>query len=364
MTEREDLAIRALATPAAVSAWSDERLGILVGQARAAGLLGRIAQTAKASGMSAWPAGAVGHLESAARVARAQQAEVRREIGHLSKALASLDAPKVLLKGAAYVAAGLPAAFGRVFSDIDVMVPESTLAQAESLLMLAGWMPVELTAYDNRYYREWAHELPPMEHVHRHTTLDVHHTILPRTSRLKPVASLLFDAARPLAGHDGLFVLAPPDMVLHSMTHLFTNDDMSHALRDLSDLDLLLRYFPAHEPQFWERLLESAQRHGLQRPLHYGLRHAHGILGTPIPGDVMVRAERWGPRWSWPMDWLWRRVLRSPHRDSDLPGRALALLALYLRGHWLRMPPGLLVRHLTVKTFGLHKRGALGTQGG
>jgi hypothetical protein len=359
VTWPEDLVCRALAEPQALQDWPAERWTPLIQQARAAGLLGRIALLAQAgAGASrAWPVAVQGHFEAALRVCRAQQSEVQREVGFICAALAELGAPVVLLKGSAYVMAGLPAARGRVFSDVDIMVPKAALPQAEAQLMQAGWLNTHHNAYDQRYYREWMHELPPMQHLQRGTTIDVHHTILPETARLRPDPRRLFERTLPLQGHEGLFTLCATDMVLHSMTHLFVNDDMSHALRDLSDLDLLLRHFGDSEAGFWAALPARARVLDLARPLYYGLRWTQQLFQTPVPDDVLVAAGASGPG---PllrglMDMIWRRALRPSHPSIRPPLGAPALGALYVRGHWQRMPPLLLARHLTIKALGWHK---------
>lgn len=356
MTWPVDLTTEALAGRLPPQPWQAERWSTLFRQARVAGLLARVAAPLQATAHDI-PAAAANHAEAALRVCRAQQTEIRREVRFIQRALAPLGAPVLLLKGAAYVMAGLPAAQGRVFSDIDIMVPKTALAQAESLLMLGGWMTTHHTAYDQRYYRQWMHELPPMEHQQRQTVLDVHHTILPETARLHPDPRLLFDAAVPVAGAPGMLVLCPPDMVLHSMTHLFMNDDMSHALRDLSDLDLLLRHF-GNDDGFWPRLVARAAALDLRRPLFYGLRYTARLLGTPIAPAAAAALQAAAPQPALLalMDAIWLRALRSPHRDAAPYGRAAALAALYLRGHWLRMPPLLLARHLTIKALRLHER--------
>lgn len=356
MTLGGDLVALALSDADALRQWPPARCATLLRQARAAGLLGRLGH--RDSGTDPrWPEAAIGHIEAAKRVTRAQQSEIRREVRHIEHALAPLGAPVVLLKGAAYVMAELPAASGRVFSDVDILVPKSALGAAESLLTLSGWMTTHHNAYDQRYYREWMHELPPMEHVHRKTTIDVHHTILPETARLRPSAARLLQAAMPLPGHSGLHVLAPVDMVLHSMTHLFMNDDMSHALRDLSDLDLLLRHFGGEE-SFWPSLVPRAIELDLVRPLFYGLRYTHRLLRTPVPATVSAALAGLAPPAPLRplMDWIWIRALRSPHRSAHVFGRDQALFALYVRGHWLRMPPRLLAHHLATKALRRHER--------
>lgn len=344
-----DLVSRALARPDALAGWPAPDRSRLLVQARSAGLLGRLAALPGGAG-GAWPDGANGHIEAARRVTAAHQREVRREVEFIRRALQPLGAPVVLLKGAAYVMTGLPAAEGRVFSDIDIMLPRAALPQAESLLMLAGWMGTPQTAYDERYYREWMHELPPMEHVHRGTTLDVHHTILPLTARLRPDATRLLEDAVELPDHPGLRVLAPADMVLHAVAHLFANEELSHALRDLSDIDRLLRHF-ARDAAFWDLLLDRARLHGLTRLTSYAARHASERLGTPIPGPVLEALRHHEPAFPLRplMHGLWRHALRPPHPSAARGGHSLAMFALYVRGHALRMPARLLVPHLAVK---------------
>lgn len=376
-----DLAADALAGRLRPHADDGVQLAALVRQARAAGLLGRVGQQVLVAVDGPVPpqdgasrghrnaAAIAAHAEAAMRVSRAQHSEIRREVRFLQRALATLDAPVILLKGAAYVMAALPAAHGRVFSDIDLLVPKAALPQTESLLMLSGWMNTHHTPYDQRYYRQWMHELPPLQHLQRNTVVDVHHTILPETSRLRPDAARLIAASLPVPGVAGLRMLCPADMVLHSMTHLFMNDDMRHALRDLSDLDLLLRHFGdggAGGPDFWQRLVEHAGWHQLRRPLFYGLRYTAQLLGTPVPASAShaLRGAAPGPALLALMDAIWHRALRSPHPEAAPPGQAAALGALYLRGHWLRMPPVMLARHLTVKGLRLHERGHQNGTGG
>lgn len=355
---QSDLVAAALRNPAISSGWDGRQWSQLIQQARSAGLLARVLGRLVADGSGiavALPAGVQGHAESAARLARAQQDEIRRELAFIEQALRPLGAPVVLLKGAAYVMADLPAAQGRIFSDIDIMVPKAALPQAEAMLVAHGWMSSHHGPYDQRYYRQWMHELPPMQHLQRGTTLDVHHAILPDTARLRPPSAPLFDAALALTGHENIFVLAPADMVLHSMTHLFMNDDMSHALRDMSDLDLLLGHFESR-PGFWDQLGARAQELDLARPLYYGIRFTEHIWGRRFPDILTQSCTRAAPPLPLRalMDSIWTRALRAPATQGSA-GTAAALGALYVRGHWLRMPPALLLRHLTIKALGLHR---------
>lgn len=326
---------------------------LLIRQARSAQLLGRLAVLVDEAGLlSAVPPAPRSHLQSALVVFAAQAKAVRREVEHIAQAFASLGEDVILLKGAAYLLAELPAAKGRLFSDTDILVRHALLPQAEATLMLNGWVSTHLHPYDQRYYREWMHELPPMQHIKRATVIDVHHAIVPTTARLKPNSGAILDAAVPLAGFSGLRILAPTDMVLHSATHLFYNEEFSHGMRDLSDLDLLLRHFGGN-PDFWPELIKRSRQLTLNRPLYYCVRHAVRVFGTPVP-DAVMRATapaapvRWAARL---MDRLWQVALRPSHPSLAGPLDPLAGSLLYLRAHWERMPLPLLVYHILHKTF-------------
>jgi hypothetical protein len=271
-------------------------------------------------------------------------------VAFVDRALGDLGIPAVLLKGAAYLMAGLSAARGRLFADVDILVPAEKLPDVESRLMLHGWSTIKTNAYDQRYYRRWMHEIPPLKHHTRQTVLDVHHAILPPTARLKPDSGKLLAASRPIAGEPRLRVLAPVDMVLHSATHLFCNEDVGNSLRDLVDLDSLLRELGA-EDGFWARLTERAVELDLARPIYYALRYARRVLGTPIPDRVLGAAEigRPPPWLRSVMDGLFLRTLKPEHDSPALT--ALARTSLYVRAHWLRMPTLLLTYHLAVKAF-------------
>ena len=323
---------------------------LLIRQARSADLLARLAVLLENKGLlDTVPQQPKAHLESALVLASAQSTAVLREIEQVRLTLASLELPLILLKGGAYLAADLPAAQGRLFSDLDILVPQEQLAAVEASLMLGGWATTHHDPYDQRYYRRWMHELPPMLHIRRMTVLDVHHAIVPPTADLKPSSAALFASAQPLPRHPGICVLAPVDMVLHSATHLFYNEEFSHGLRDMSDLDLLLRHFMRNE-EFWPSLLARAQALGLSRPLHYCLRYCTHLFATPVPQDVLAEAKAEGGAMVKLMDRIWLRVLGSLHPSAREFGHGIAAQLLYLRAHWHRMPPWLLAYHVCVKS--------------
>ncbi len=312
------------------------------------------------------PPGAARVLDRARRSAEVERTQALWEAEMARRALAGIDAPVILLKGTAYVAAGLTAGQGRLIGDLDILVPRDRLDAVEAALLAAGWEWVKADAYDDAYYRQHMHELPPLIHRERDRMIDVHHTILPPTARHGRVdAATLIAAARPLTtrhpseswdpqesrapdsqggpnlrwGDGALKTLAPEDMIIHAVAHLFADGDLSGGLRNLWDIDRLLREFQT-QPDFWQRLLDRARHHSLTPQVSRALRLAHHLYETPVDkylayegrkGDIFHTA-RLLARNGWGQDT--RKALR---------------FAFYLRSHWIRMPPLMLARHLWVK---------------
>lgn len=349
------LLVEVLRDPRRISAFTARDWELLLSQARAVGLHGALPFLLDDAGVDVPPAPRL-HLDWLRTEALRHRDSMRNEVRLIAQALARggrKAEPLLLLKGAAYLMADLPLARGRLFGDVDILVPRNDLPAVERALVLHGWACTKQDAYDQRYYREWMHELPPMRHLHRGSTIDVHHAILPETAASRPDPALLRSAALPIPGADGLWMLAPQDMLLHSAVHLFSEGEMEHGLRGLLDIHRLLVHFGS-QPGFWEGLPARAEQLQLTRPLFYALRYSNRLLGTSVPAATMAETARLGrpPAWLLPlMDALFMRTLVPPHASCTDRFTPAALGALYLRGNCLRMPPLLLARHLFHKAF-------------
>ena len=328
------LLARVLAEPARANVLDADGWNALLGVARAEQLIGTLALRVDV--------GAVPDVVAQVLVeARSDAVEQRRaalwEAEMMRRVLAPLNVPLVLLKGTAFVAGGLSAGQGRQIGDLDLLVPRVVLDAVEQALLDAGWEWAKPDAYDDDYYRRWMHELPPLIHRERDRMIDVHHTILPPTARSTPDAEALIANAEPLG--NGLSVLAPADMVIHAALHLFADGDLAGGLRNLWDIDRLLREFAGDDPDFWPALHARAAGHEAGRYVARAARLSSRLFDTSIP-----------PTWRRPRsgDRLFERRLLA--RDGwGRQTRPLTRLAFYVRSHWIRMPPLLLARHLLVK---------------
>lgn len=316
----------------------------LIPAAEGARLLPRLAADAERLGLtSSLPGWAHDRLVSARIRGGEFERAVKWEIGRIHRALLPIGVRPVFLKGAAYIAAGLPCGTGRVVADVDILVGEDDLPRVQAALQARRWQFEPLAPYDERYYREWMHELPPMRNQERGTMLDVHHRILPRTGRIHPPTERLLVKA---VDAGGTRVLSPEHMVLHSAAHLFQDGEVAGALRDVVDLHDLLTTF-GDEQGFWEALAGEATALGLGRPLFYAVRYARLIGGTSVPQDALLAVGRWRPQAA-VIQLMDRLVGSALWRSTDRLATAAAF-ALYVRSHWLKMPLGLLARHLAHK---------------
>ncbi|HTD04491.1 nucleotidyltransferase family protein [Undibacterium sp.] len=350
---RRELVLQAFRDPASLTGLDLMQWDLLLRQARQANLLVSLyILLIDKELIEAIPEQPRRHLEWSHSVTERYKQAVLWEIGFIQKALGEAGVRLILLKGAAYVMARLPHARGRTFSDIDILVPKDSLGNVEASLMLHGWQATHHDEYDQRYYRNWMHEIPPMQHAKRMSVIDVHHAILPVTAPIHPDSRKLLAAARQVDAQGDVFVFSPADMVLHSAVHLFHDGEYDNGLRDLVDIHGLLQHYGA-TPGFWAILTARARELELTRPLFYALRYAALLLHTPVPAQALQDADigRPGPLLLKLMDQLFMRALLPHHPSCDDGWTASARAILYIRANWLRMPPWLLVRHLFHKAF-------------
>ena len=332
---------------------------LLIRQARSANVLARLRYLFDSVGiLNQIPAQPCAHIKSIQTYADRFYISLNWEVTCIQEALKTLNVPLVLLKGSAYFIAENKAANGRIFSDVDILVPEDKLLEVEIALIKAGWMTNTIDPYDQKYYRQWMHEIPPLRHLKRQTSIDVHHNILPKTTRFCPDGNKLLANIVKIP-EKNIWVLSSEDRVLHSATHLFHEGELAQGFRDLSDLDLLLKEFSTHE-NFWVKLLQRSDELHQQVPLYYALRYTHQILQTPVPKNVLTASEqrlhnRIGTKL---MDALFLRALMPDHESCNDRWTKLARWLLFVRSHWLKMPVYLMVPHLVRKGF----RRALGKE--
>lgn len=332
-----------LAGDISVERLNAEDISLLLAEARACGLLGRLAFTLqKSPHASLLPSHLADQLSATTIFFSGFRQDVWRELKHIELALSDLKAPVILLKGASYVLLDLPSADGRIFSDIDILVPKSHIASAEAALMLGGWSTGKLDAYDQRYYRQWSHEIPPMTHLHRGTTIDLHHSLVMPSCRVKVDSERMISDVVPVSEGGFWWRLKGEDMLLHAASHLLLNSEFDRGLRDLWDIDLLYRHFSEISTDFPKRLLSRAQEVGMVPILTLALRLASANFRTRLPAYLP-------PVKSSLLLQLLTQAASTRHPETRFIGQRAADFALMLREMYLRLPNKLLAVHLAHK---------------
>lgn len=290
------------------------------------------------------------HFQGAQQLVEYRKQLTMWELNRLNKALSELNVDIVVLKGGAYILLDLPMSVGRLLSDIDILVDKKEIERVEKHLLAQGWQAAKLDDYDQYYYRTWMHEIPPLRHRNRFIEVDIHHTILPITSRLHPDPELLLNDAINV-DKTVCKVLSPCDMVLHSTVHLFYDAELNAGdFRDLVDLHELLSFFSQQSADFWEKLNARSRELSFQRPLYYALYFSQQLLGTPVPGELLINSEGRPPyALRILMESMVPLALLPEHPDYPEKKVAFIRWLLYIRSHYLRMPLSLLLPHLFKK---------------
>lgn len=338
-----ELLLRGLGAPLQID---DARWERLLRIARMSGLHARLAAANLDNPTLSRPV--LRHLLSSARAGGYRSQMLRAELFNLAR-LCHDDFPVIALKGSAYVLQQRAMAVGRFVSDVDLLVPRTYLRTMEERLLSAGWEAQKLDAYDERYYRDWSHETPPMRFPGRVLEVDLHHAITPVTGSLQFDPEILFHNSEAVPGTP-FRVLGAEDQLLHACLHCFHDGDLELRVREVVDIDGLLRTFAEREG-FWERLVKRASQLGLERPLWYGLHFATAWLNSPVPATVLAEVASPSPLTSGFMDALVPLAMLPPDPDFPPPLRVrLARTLMQVRYHLLRMPLPLLVPHLARKS--------------
>lgn len=175
-------------------------------------------------------------LQSGAKYAAKQQHSLFYELKQLEPMLQKLDCPCLLLKGAAYRALALPVSHGRLFSDIDILVPAASVSDVKNKLFFCGFYEPEMAEYDRQYYLRWSHQQPPLRHFERDSVIDLHHHIFPPASAKQLNIAPLFEQAVTIPG-SGFKALCPEHLFVHAAIHLFWQEETHRSLKDIIDLN-------------------------------------------------------------------------------------------------------------------------------
>lgn len=317
---------------------------------REAKLLASLYHAAKRNGCyNEYPDFAKRHLFSAQVYAARQAQQIRFESAELLRLFEQIKVEAIFLKGAGYTLRDSLNSQGRVCSDIDVLVKKTDLSKAESHLKANRWQSEQLNDYDEKYYREWAHEVPPLFQINRATVLDMHHNVYLPISGRSPNIDLFLSATQ--ATQNGCLVFSPATSIMHSIIHLFTNEDSSSWLRDLLDITLLIQEYDS--PALWQEIIDLGQQTDFQFEVYSCFKALEHYSDLALPEIAQQFMQCYLP--SKGQTWLLKHAILPAFaiEHSSVLTRKIrwAKTIVYYRGHWMKMPLGVLAKHFVIKSF-------------
>ncbi|MFN7945028.1 MAG: nucleotidyltransferase family protein [Blastocatellia bacterium] len=211
---------------------------------------------------------------------------VLRELRDILRALRAQGIPVIVLKGA-YLA---PAVYRdpalRVMSDIDLLIPQSRIADAARAVAALGYHTAVSFTPDECFAR-W-HQLPVMHCEGAAASLELHWTLTHPDQPWTIDIDGLWSRAVPftVAGIEALS-LCPEDMLLHLCDHATWHhlDQLFwQGISPVCDIDQLVR---AHPQLDWAQVQERTPARDGGKGVFLMLHLAHTLLGTPIPVEVL-----------------------------------------------------------------------------
>jgi putative nucleotidyltransferase-like protein len=170
----------------------------------------------------------------------------------------------------------------RQYYDVDLLIRSRDVSKSEQVLVREGYVCDEVFDREARYKR-----------VDNPAEVDLHWGFTPRYFHL-PV------------DFDELYARARRESLLGQPVITFSSEDFleilcvqvvkdcwerQQQLEHLSKVCDIAEHVRANPQIEWPRVLERAQRKGLQRILHCALALARGLLGTELPPEVLRRVE-------------------------------------------------------------------------
>ncbi|BFT31005.1 nucleotidyltransferase family protein [Alteromonas sp. D210916BOD_24] len=349
MTTRlsQQFIVDAFITPSLLKALNVKEWNSLVFVLRKEKMLARFYERIKqVASVEMIPADARRHFSNAALMSEKQNKMAVIEAKGLQTSLSTTADYLVFLKGAGYAIADHVASKGRLYSDIDLVVPKKDLRDVESTLTIFGWIGKELDDYDERYYREWSHEIPPLYHHRRGTVLDVHHNFIP------PVSGVKFDIEKFIHNYSHkvgeLTILTEPAMFYHSAIHLLLNEDNSSAFRDITDLYLIAHEEPA---TIFENVMAIAKEFGFEKVCLTAFSILSRRFDITLPVDAQRQISQ-GLRGVAHIEAKLLEAVTMPKHSDLIEGNLPVYQFLAeVRAHWLKMPIGVLCSHIAVKVY-------------
>jgi len=186
----------------------------------------------------------------------------------------------------------------RAVRDLDLLLRPDEIPVAESIMQRLGYtQPFPVERYDSHFH------LPPFVPPRGQPRVEIHTGLIRPFFPRQPDLDAMRRRAEPIeVGRVIARALCPEDQVLHCCLHLAFGDQFVRGVKDLADIDALVRRPNRFDG---EAFVHEVERQGYGRAAYYALERTRRVFGTPIGDANMSRLRR--HRLPWPE----HRVLES-----------------------------------------------------
>lgn len=304
------------------------------------------------------PSDAADFLAAVEELNRERNERILDEAREIAKVLNAIDIEPVFLKGAAFLLERVyPSAGCRYLCDLDLLVPESRLAEAAEALEREGYRP---DASD--HMARFRHHYPQLQRPRSGNDpgsgpVELHHSLGQGVCRGILSGEEVLRASRVLEWRGVRIRVPSPEhlishLVLHSQIHHTYSERIWPPLRAMQDLVMLERRFGSQLD--WQAIRERFRAHGEDTTLILHLLQVNRTLGMPMPFAAELgwtARARWRRRRAlnaWPalrfidptyvvLSTLSRRLRFLKSVLSHSAGREQALHTILQRGFYRRL---------------------------
>jgi hypothetical protein len=213
------------------------------------------------------------------------------ELNRIFNSCNEAGVPIIVLKGGAlaelfYQNRGL-----RQMFDIDILVKEGQLKQAEEIIRDLGYSPRLENVRPETYYRNHHHHLPPYLSEDKLVHLDIHNNLIPKSITNSIDLSRVWSRAHRvvIAGTDAM-TLCPEDMLLHLCLHVSLADTFLGKLKGLCDISQIIRRYKTNLD--WDQILSESIEFRIENYMYYTLWIVKKLLSNEIPDEVLDHLKR------------------------------------------------------------------------
>jgi len=269
------------------------------------------------------PPGAKEQLKAAYLANIARNLYFQEELRKALEGLHRLEIPVILLKGAALVKTVYGDIGLRPMADLDLLVPEEWLHDAQAVVRGLGYLPVGSPAEQDDTEKNHRH-MPGLMGVGKPVLFEIHRHVVRRDSGLHFDISGFWSRAQEISVADKkVLVLAPEDLLIHLSLNFFLDRRFRSlmALRQLCDIAETIRYY--QDSIRWQLFTDKVREYGQAGPVGSTLHLAQELLDVRVPCEAALKLWPQGFDATQMKRFLRRRVLDTQEwvaRSLATPG--------------------------------------------